>query len=579
MSGTVGLALSVIGVIVLGIPGVTWTSEVFRGADCSMAGRGKRRPVVRQPPARKAERTTPSASAISRLAGNRSPARPGQGCDRLLGDRRLLIATNRGPVTFATAADGTLRPRRGSGGLVTALARSSRHVPVTWIAAAMTDGDRRAAADPRLIDRAMPGEDLRLRFAAIERPAYEAAYNVIANPLLWFLQHQMWNLPERPVIDAGVMRAWENGYVAVNEAFARALLGQGRRGDPSPRIMLHDYHLYLSPPNPSARARPGAVISHFTHIPWPPSSLWQVLSPSIREAICRGLAANDVVGFQTDRYAHNFLRSVESFLPEMRRRLLGAARPLDRTATSAHVRDYPISIDVASTRQAAGSRAARRRREQLLGARASRSSCASIGWSRRRTSCAGFAAFEALLARYPRYRGRVTFLAFLVPSRTNLREYGHYGRQVQGAVDRINARYGRAGYRPVQLFYENDYAQAMAGLSIADVILVNPLIDGMNLVAKEAVVVNDRPGVLVLSETAGAYEQMADGVLPVAPADVVGTADAMRMALEMPVAERDARLARLRAGVEREDITWWLFRQMADLADVVAGRPRPRRRA
>ncbi|HEX5396777.1 MAG TPA: trehalose-6-phosphate synthase, partial [Candidatus Limnocylindria bacterium] len=158
-------------------------------------------------------------------------------------------------------------------------------------------------------------------------------------------------------------------------------------------------------------------------------------------------------------------------------------------------------------------------------------------------------------------------------------EYGHYGRQVQGAVDRINARYGRAGYRPVQLFYENDYAQAMAGLSIADVILVNPLVDGMNLVAKETVVVNDRPGVLVLSETAGAFDQMAGGVLPVAPADVVGTADAMRTALEMPIAEREARLASLRAGVEAEDITWWLARQLADLADIVEERPRPRRRS
>ncbi len=543
-----------------------------------MAGRGKRRPVVRQPPARKAERTTPSASEPS--ADSPETAHQlalAKAATRLLGDRRLLIATNRGPVTYATAADGTLRPRRGSGGLVTALSQASRHVPVTWIAAAMTDGDRRAAADPRLIDRSSPDEDLRLRFAAIERPAYEAAYNVIANPLLWFLQHQMWNLPERPVIDAGVMRAWENGYVAVNEAFARALLGQGRRGDPSPRIMLHDYHLYVAAES-IRRARPGAVLSHFTHIPWPPSSLWQVLSPPIREAICRGLVANDVAGFQTDRYAHNFLRSVESFLPEMDVDYSeGTATRPDGHAV--HVRAYPISIDVASTRQAAGSRAARRRREQLLGAAREQIVVRVDRLEPSKNILRGFAAFEALLARYPRYRGRVTFLAFLVPSRTNLREYGHYGRQVQGAVDRINARYGRAGYRPVQLFYENDYAQAMAGLSIADVILVNPLIDGMNLVAKEAVVVNDRPGVLVLSETAGAYEQMADGVLPVAPADVVGTADAMRMALEMPVAEREARLARLRAGVEAQDITWWLFRQMADLADVVEGRPRPRRRA
>ncbi len=495
---------------------------------------------------------------------------------RLLGNRRLLIATNRGPVTFATAADGTLRPRRGSGGLVTALSQVGRHVPVTWVAAAMTEGDRRAAADPKLIAKAQPLEDVRLRFAAIDRPAYEAAYNVIANPLLWFLQHQMWNLPERPVIDAAIMRAWENGYVAVNDDFAEAVLAQAPRSDPSPRIMLHDYHLYLAA-DPIRRARPGAVLSHFTHIPWPPSSLWQVLAPSMREAICRGLVANDVVGFQTDRYTHNFLRSVESFLPDVRVDYSNgtATRPDGHVA---HARSYPISIDVASTRRAAASRAARRRREELLGTAREQIIVRVDRLEPSKNILRGFAAFEALLLRYPRYRGRVTFLAFLVPSRTNLREYGHYGRQVQGAVDRINARYGRAGYRPVQLFYENDYAQAMAGLSIADVILVNPLIDGMNLVAKEGVVVNDRPGVLILSETAGAYDQMADGVLPVAPADVVGTADAMRAALEMSFADREERLARLRAGVEAEDITWWLARQLDDLADIVEQRGSARRR-
>lgn len=489
---------------------------------------------------------------------------------RLLADRRLLIATNRGPVTFTVGAGGSLRPRRGSGGLVTALSQVGRYVPVTWVAAAMTEGDRRAAADPRLIERALPGDEVRLRFVSVERPVFDAAYNTIANPLLWFLQHQMWNLPERPLIDAGVMRAWENGYVPLNDAFARALLAQLPRGERSPRIMLHDYHLYLAAA-PIRRARPDAVLSHFTHIPWPPSSIWQVVSPEIRRAICAGLVANDVVGLQTARYAHNFLRTVESFLPGARVDYATSSVSLPNGHV-AHARSYPISIDVEATRRAAASLAARRRREELLGAARERIVVRVDRLEPSKNILRGFAAFEGFLARYPRYRGRVTFLAFLVPSRTNLREYGDYGRKVQGTVDRINARYGRGGYRPVQLFYENDYAQAMAGLSIADAIVVNPLIDGMNLVAKEAVVVNDRPGALILSETAGAYDQMADGVLTVAPADVVGTAEAIHTALEMPLEERAARLARLRAGVEAEDITWWLSRQLDDLAEIAEQR-------
>ena len=483
----------------------------------------------------------------------------------LLGDRRLIIATNRGPVTFVSAADGSLRPRRGSGGLVTALGQVGRHVPVTWIAAAMSEGDRRAAADPKLLRQATGGDDaIRLRFATVERPVYEAAYNVIANPLLWFLQHQMWNLPERPIIDAATMRAWERGYLAVNEAFAVAVLAQSR-GDRRPRIMLHDYHLYTAAER-IRRTRPHAILSHFTHIPCPPSSIWQNIAPAIREGIANGLLANDIAGFQTERYAHNFLRMVESFVPNAG--VDYAERTVRRKRRTTHVRHYPISIDVDATRLVSGSRAARRRADQLSGAARERVIVRVDRLEPSKNIVRGFLAYEALLQRYPRLRDRISFLAFLVPSRTGLREYGDYGRSVQNAVDRINARYGHAGWRPVQLFYENDYAQALAGLSIADVVLVNPLVDGMNLVAKEAVVVSERDAVLILSETAGAFDQMAEGALAVAPADVVGTADALAAALAMPRDERRRRLADLRRGVEREDISWWLRIQLEDLAEL-----------
>jgi trehalose 6-phosphate synthase len=490
----------------------------------------------------------------------------GAAASALLGDRRLIIATNRGPVSFTTAADGSLRPRRGSGGLVTALGQVGRHVPLTWIAAAMSDGDRRAATDTKLLDRAAADDqqDVRLRFATVDRSVYEQAYNVIANPFLWFLQHQMWNLPERPVIDAALMRAWERGYVALNESFAKAVLAQVR-GDREPRIMLHDYHLYLAA-EPIRRARPKAILSHFTHIPWPPSSIWLTIAPTIRESIATGLLANDVVGFQTARYAHNFLRMVESFVPDAKVDYEASTVRRDRRTT--HVRAYPISIDVGATRRVAHSRAARRRADDLRGRTREHTLVRVDRLEPSKNILRGFLAFEALLQRNPRLRNRIVFFAFLVPSRTGLREYGYYGRQVQNAVDRINARFGNAEWRPVQLFYENDYAQALAGLSIADVVLVNPLVDGMNLVAKEAAVVAERDSVLVLSETAGAFDQMANGALAVAPADVVGTADAIAQALAMEPDERGRRHRRLRSGVEHEDITWWLRRQLEDLAEL-----------
>ncbi|MCC6618339.1 MAG: trehalose-6-phosphate synthase, partial [Chloroflexi bacterium] len=317
---------------------------------------------------------------------------------------------------------------------------------------------------------------------------------------------------------------------------------------------------------PIRKARPQAILSHFNHIPWPPSSMWLTIAPRIREAIAAGLLANDIVGFQTERYAHNFLRMVESFVPDAAVHYGTSA--IRRRRHTTLVRTYPISIDVAATRRVAGSRAACRRAAQLLGATTGRVIVRVDRLEPSKNILRGFLAYEALLQAHHRLRGNVTFLAFLVPSRTSLREYGAYGRKVQDAVDRINARFGRAGWRPIQLFYENDYAQALAGLSIADVVLVNPLVDGMNLVAKEAVVVSERDAALVLSETAGAHAQMAAGVLTVAPADVAGTAEALARALAMNVDERRRRLARLRRDVERFDITWWMERQLADMADV-----------
>ena len=367
---------------------------------------------------------------------------------------------------------------------------------------------------------------------------------MIANPLLWFLQHQMWNLPERPVIDAATMRAWDRGYVPLNEAFGEAVLRQVPRGDREPRIMLHDYHLYLAA-RTIREARPKALLSHFTHIPWPPSSMWQVMAPQIRESIVAGLAANDVVGFHTARYAHNFLRTAESFLPGATVDYRSGTVTL-ADGHVAHARHYPISIDVEATRRIATSQRARRRAGPAAAPRARQG--AGAGGSP--------GAVEEPAARLRRLRGAAAALPAL-PRRGHLprvpgpvadraREYGQYAREVQATIDRINARFSRHGHRPIQIFYENDYAQALAGLSIADVVLVNPLVDGMNLVAKEAAVVSERNAVLVLSETAGAFDQMAGGVLPVAPADVVGTADALRTALEMPAAERAERLAGLR---------------------------------
>ncbi len=333
----------------------------------------------------------------------------------LLGDRRLIIATNRGPVTFVSAADGSLRPRRGSGGLVTALGQVGRHVPVTWVAAAMSEGDRRAAADPRLLRQVAGGDDaIRLRFASVERPVYEAAYNVIANPLLWFLQHQMWNLPERPVIDAATMRAWERGYVAVNEAFARPCWP--RRGAIASRASCSTTTTSTRPPcasvapargrssatSPTSRGRrrasgrPSRPRSGSASPPgcWP--TTW---SASRRSAMRTTSCAWSSRSCPTRRST-----------TASGRRGAAAGRPTCGTTRSASTSTPRARI--------AGSRAARRRADQLLGGAREKVIVRVDRLEPSKNILRGFLAYEALLQRHPRLRGRISFLAFLVPSRT-----------------------------------------------------------------------------------------------------------------------------------------------------------------
>ena len=181
----------------------------------------------------------------------------------------------------------------------------------------------------------------------------------------------------------------------------------------------------------------------------------------------------------------------------------------------------------------------------------------------------GFRAYELLLNRHPELQGRVVFLAFLVPSRPHVRQYQRYMEEIQQLVRQINDKFGTDEWQPITTFMENNYTQAIAGMKIYDVLLVNSLIEGMNLVAKEGPVVNTRDGVLVLSETGGAYDQLACGAIPVSPADIEGTMEALFEALTMGPDERKRRASLLAQQVSWQDINHWICRQLEDMADLV----------
>jgi trehalose 6-phosphate synthase len=528
----------------------------------------------------------------------------------LLGpDGRLFVVSNRGPVSFDldASAPGGLVASRGAGGLVTALAELGRHAPVTWIAAAISEGDRAASPalrstrigrrrarivpanpDPdlptidaahvrALVEEVMPGQDLRLELVSLDRSVFEPFYHVVSNPFLWFLQHRMFAPAYGPNVDSTLLAAWTGGYRPANEALAAAVVravGDEKR----PIIMLQDYHLYLAAA-PIRRALPGATILHFNHIPWPAAGEWLMLPTRMRRSICEGLLECDLIGLQTDRYASDFLDTVATSVPEAR------VDPDSRTIRwhdrRIPVRTYPISVDPEGLARFAGSPAVEERvarlRERLERAGNPRLIVRADRIEPSKNALRGFLAFEELLNRRPSMREHVRFLAVMASTRTEVPEYAEYAAAVREVVARINGL-SDPDDAPIWISDGSDYAMAIAAMRVADVVLVNPLVDGMNLVAKEAVLVGQRDPALVLSATAGAAEQLAADALVVAPADIVGTARQLQRALEMPANERRHHLRRLRQSVRHEDVRWWLDRQLRDLAAIRRGEQPPSRR-
>lgn len=510
-------------------------------------------------------------------------------------DGRLVVVSNRGPVTFSIdrEAPGGLSAARGSGGLVTALAELGRHAPITWVAAALGEGDLAAARALRtkatadsgrgrgrqvrqLLEEVLPGQDLDLRYVSLPADVLQLHYGVIANPFLWFLQHRMYAPPYGPNVDAALLHAWRKGYRPANDLLADAAV-EAAAGMRHPTFLLQDYHLYLAAARIRARL-PGATILHFNHIPWPPAGDWQLLPQALRREICEGLLANDIVGLQTDRYARNFLETVASFVRDARVDREG--RTVRWNDHRIRVGSYPISVDPDALIRFAASapveERVRRIRERLERAGNPVVILRADRIEPSKNALRGFLALEDLLGRQPKLRGEVRFIAVQEPTRSEVPEYAAYARSVREVISRINGL-AEPDEQPVWIYDGTDYAMAIAAMRLADVVLVNPLVDGMNLVAKEAVLVGERAPVLVLSETAGAAEQLATHSLLVAPADISGTADQLERALRMSGDERRQRLRKLRASVREEDLDWWLRRQLRDLASVRRGElPRSR---
>ncbi len=471
-----------------------------------------------------------------------------------------VVVSNRGPVTFSRGEDGTRDYSRGAGGLVTALnAVVRRGEGVVWIASAQSDEDAAVAKEPAPHEV----EDLRVVFVEHDEAAYDLMYNTLANPLLWFVQHGLYDLPRSPRLGDDTREAWESGYVPVNRNFAKAVAETV--GDaPSATILLHDYQLYMTPLFVREELEEGGVdafVSLFVHIPWPEPDLWGVLPHYIRSGILESLLSADVVAFHTQGYARNFMETAA--------RVLGAEADAEGGTVryggrEVWVRAYPISIDPHEFEELAASEAVLEQEEFVKGLpgklllRVDRTDLS-------KNVVRGFEAFGRMLERHPEVKENVTFLAQLQPSRGDIPEYAAYMEAVGRTAEEVNERYGTDGWTPIQLFMMDNFPRSVAAYKNYDVLLVNAVRDGMNLVAKEAAVVNGKDGVLVLSEYAGAHEELGEHALTVNPYDLDEQADAIHEALTMPEDERKRRADALREAVMANTIEDWVETQMEDI--------------
>jgi trehalose 6-phosphate synthase len=486
----------------------------------------------------------------------------------MAGRRSLIVVSNRGPITYQSGPDGVRIARRGGGGLVTALRSLVSHHDVTWIASAITDEDRDVVAESSGDATEEVGPDgsvFRLRLVAHDPQAYDWYYNVVSNPTLWFLQHYLWGLAAAPDVDQGLHHAWSDGYVAVNRSFANAVVTELER-DPEAAVFFHDYHLYVAPALVREQA-PTALLTHFVHVPWPQPDYWRVLPEPIRRALHEGILANDVVSFHTERWRRNFLRSCEDIVGAETRYETGTVFVDDRAV---HCRVRPISVDPAEFDELAADervleeeRAIVENRPELLVLRVDRTDPS-------KNVVRGFRSFELFLEAHPEFHGRVAMLALLDPSRQDIPDYAEYLGAIQRAARTVNDRFQQDGWLPVDLQIQDNFLGAVAAYKQFDVLLVNAIFDGMNLVAKEAPLVNTRDGVLVLSENAGAHDELAPWALTVNPFDVAGQAEALHRALTMSADERRERAEAIRAHVRRHPIGEWIRAQLADLDAIVA---------
>ena len=478
------------------------------------------------------------------------------------GGGRVLIASNRGPVSFAVGEDGSLVAERGGGGLVSGLSSVGDQADVLWVCAALSDADRAASRlvlDGRIGAELTPGKSA-VRMLDISPPTFQRAYSAVANSTLWFVHHMLFDTSNQPAFGLAFRREWES-FRAYNAAFADALAegagAAGRQGQV--KAMVQDYHLPLVP-RMLAEQRPDVRIAHFSHTPWAPPDYYRLLPDEVGQEVLDGILGADHAGFLCRRWADAFLDCCAEFLGAAVDRAAGTVRYKGKLTS---VAVHPLGVDAEELRQRATAADVQGQVAALTAITAGQRLIVRVDRTElSKNIVRGMAAYRELLITHPEWRGQVTHLAFAYPSRHDLPEYREYTARVQRMAGEIEDEFGTDAWNPLILQVNDDYPRSLAAFRLADVLLVNPIRDGMNLVAKEGPILSERACALVLSTEAGAAAELGGDALLVNPFDVTQTAEALHRALTMPQAERARRAAGLASAGAAFPPSAWLQSQL-----------------
>jgi len=455
------------------------------------------------------------------------------------------VASNRGPVSFILSDDGALTVRRGGGGLVSGLSDVARDYDLRWVCAALSDGDRSAVRAGQVDDG--------IKMLDIPQAVFHRAYNAVANSTLWFVNHLLYNTPTAPLFDTRFHREWDS-YREYNGTFGLALAEEAAH---EARVMIQDYHLTLTPAMLRVE-RPDLRIAHFSHTPWAPVDYFRLLPADVARETLLGMLGADHAGFHSPRWARAFAACCVEYLGAE-----GDETQVRYAGRTTRLGVHPLGVDADALRERAAGHDVESRLGALRDKLGDRQAIIRVDRTELSKNISrGLLAYRELLRRYPQWRGKVTHLASAYPSRHDLPEYREYTAQVQRMAVEIEDEFGTDDWRPIVLDVTDDYARSLALYRVGDVLLVNPVRDGMNLVAKEVPILSERGCAVVLSTEAGVADEFGEDALLVNPFDVSGTADALDRALSMSSEERRARTDRLAEVSVRLPPSAWLAAQV-----------------